>query len=153
MSAKCRLCCKSLFASLVTKFPSCRRDFRINIWGIPSPGDELTGNFGNELEAISISDCGLFRLLARILSHGILGLLQQNLPIADIALRSSVLPLAGQRRARATNTTLSISPPGCRVRTGTAASPPSSSLTSRRPSARHPISSPAPAWGSSYETS
>src|SRR5450759_1471128 len=85
MSAKCRLCCKSLFASLVTKFPSCRRDFQINIWGIPSAGDELTGDFGNELEAISIGDCGLFRLLARILSHGILGLLQQNLPIATNA--------------------------------------------------------------------
>ena len=75
-----RLCCKSLFASLVTKFPSCRRDFRINIWGITSPGDELTGDFGNELEAISIGNCGLFRLLARILSHGILGLLQHNHP-------------------------------------------------------------------------
>src|ERR1035437_10282012 len=84
MSAKCRLCCKSLFASLVTKFPSCRRDFRINIWGITSPGDELTGDFGNELEAISIGDCGLFRLMARILSHGILGLLQHNRHKADI---------------------------------------------------------------------
>ena len=84
LSALCRLCCKSLFASLVTKFPSCKRDFRINIWGITSPGDELTGDFGNELEAISIGDCGLFRLLARILSHGILGLLQQNLPGRDI---------------------------------------------------------------------
>jgi hypothetical protein len=60
----CRLCCKSLFASLITKFTSCRRDFRINMWGTTSPGDELTGDFGNELEAISIGDGGLFRLLA-----------------------------------------------------------------------------------------
>jgi hypothetical protein len=34
------------------------------MWGTTSPGDELTGDFGNELEAISIGDGGLFRLLA-----------------------------------------------------------------------------------------
>src|ERR1019366_4130581 len=98
MSALCRLCCKSLFASPVTKFPSCRRDFRINIWGITSPGDELTGDFGNELEAISIGDCGLFRLLARILSHGILGLLQHNHPDSRHSRMRMKCPLCAKSR-------------------------------------------------------
>jgi hypothetical protein len=51
--------------------------------GTTSPGGELTGDFGNKLEAISIGDGGLFRLLAENYSHGILGLLQQYLPIPD----------------------------------------------------------------------
>lgn len=34
------------------------------MWGVTSSGDELTGDFGNEREAISIGDGGLFRRLA-----------------------------------------------------------------------------------------
>src|ERR1035437_4443241 len=85
MSAKCRFCCKSLFAQMITNFPSCRRGFRINMLGTSSHSDELTGDFGNEPEAISIGDHGLSRLLAEKLSPRDLGLLQQNLPQADIA--------------------------------------------------------------------
>ena len=33
MSQKCRLCCKSLFAPLIANFSSCRRGFRVNMWG------------------------------------------------------------------------------------------------------------------------
>jgi hypothetical protein len=47
------------------------------MWGTSSHGDELTGDFGNELDAISIDDRGLFRLSARKLSRGNLGLLQR----------------------------------------------------------------------------
>jgi hypothetical protein len=43
-----------------------------------------TGNFGNERDATSISDRGLFRLLAGNLSPGVFRLLQHNLPEADI---------------------------------------------------------------------
>jgi hypothetical protein len=60
------------------------------MWGSISPGDELTGDFDNELGAISIGDCGLFRLLAVNSLHGIWGLLQHNLPE----------PAAQQSRAR-----------------------------------------------------
>ena len=34
------------------------------MWGASSPGEKLTGDFGNEPDATSISDRGLFRLLA-----------------------------------------------------------------------------------------
>jgi hypothetical protein len=60
------------------------------MWGTSSHGDELTGDFANELDAISIDDRGLFRLSAGKLSHGNLGLLQQNRP-------DSVAPGTGQR--------------------------------------------------------
>ena len=51
------------------------------MWGTSSPGDKLTGDFGNEPDATSISDRGLFRLLAGNLSPGVFRLLQHNLPI------------------------------------------------------------------------
>jgi hypothetical protein len=55
------------------------------MWGTSSPGDELTGDFGKELDATSISDLGLFRLLAGNLSPAVFRLLQHNRPKADIA--------------------------------------------------------------------
>src|SRR6266850_5121121 len=79
MSRYGRLCCKSLFAPLIANFSSCRRGFRVNMWGTSSPGDKLTGDFGNEPDATSISDRGLFRLLAGNLSPGVFRLLQHNL--------------------------------------------------------------------------
>jgi hypothetical protein len=54
------------------------------MWGTSSRGDELTGDFANELDAISIDDRGLFRPLAGKLSQGNLGLLQQNRPEGDM---------------------------------------------------------------------
>ena len=48
------------------------------MWGTSSPGDKLTGDFGNEPDATSISDRGLFRLLAGNLSPGVFRLLQHN---------------------------------------------------------------------------
>ena len=53
------------------------------MWGASSPGDKPTGDFGNEPDATSISDRGLFRLLAENLSPGVLRLLQHNLPCVD----------------------------------------------------------------------
>jgi hypothetical protein len=64
------------------------------MWGTSSPGDKLTGDFGNEPEATSISDRGLFRLLAGNLSPGVFRLLQHNLPKAAILVGE-----AEQRRA------------------------------------------------------
>ena len=52
------------------------------MWGTSSPGDKLTGDFGNEPDATSISDRGLFRLLAGNLSPGVFRLLQHNRHIA-----------------------------------------------------------------------
>ena len=52
------------------------------MWGTSSPGDKLTGDFGNEPDATSISDRGLFRLLAGNLSPGVLRLLQHNRHLA-----------------------------------------------------------------------
>ena len=46
--------------------------------GTSSPSDELTGDFGNEPAATSISDRGLFRLQAGNLSPGVFRLLQHN---------------------------------------------------------------------------
>jgi hypothetical protein len=79
-----RLCCKSLFAPLIENFPGCRRGYRVNMWGTSSHGDELTGDFANKIDVISIDDRGLFRLSAGKLSPGNLGLLQQYRPRADI---------------------------------------------------------------------
>ena len=59
------------------------------MWGTSSRGDELTGDFANELDAISTDDRGLFRLSAGKLSQGNLGLLQQNRPLGDIATHQS----------------------------------------------------------------
>src|SRR6266511_3469776 len=47
------------------------------MWGTSSPGDKLTGDFGNEPDATSISDRGLFRLLAGNLPAGVFRLFQQ----------------------------------------------------------------------------
>ena len=58
------------------------------MWGTSSPGDKLTGDFGNEPDATSISDRGLFRLLAGHLSPGVFRLLQHNLPKPDSMQRS-----------------------------------------------------------------
>jgi hypothetical protein len=55
------------------------------MWGTSSPGDKLTGDFGNEPDATSISDRGLYRLLAGNLSPGVFRLLQHNLHFGDIA--------------------------------------------------------------------
>src|SRR5471030_652426 len=83
MSASGRFCCKSLFAQMITNFPSCRRGFRVNMLGTSSHSDELTGDFGNEPEAISIGDHGLSRPLAEKLSPRDLELLQQNRHLTD----------------------------------------------------------------------
>src|SRR3954464_10827177 len=98
MSQKCRLCCKSLFAPLIANFSSCRRGFRVNRWGTSSPGDKLTGDFGNEPDATSISDRGLFRLLAGNLSPGVFRLLQHNLPEPDSC--STAKPCLSRPRGR-----------------------------------------------------
>ena len=54
--------------------------------GTSSHSDELTGDFGNKPEAILIGDHGLSCLLAEKLLLRDLRLLQQYLPLADIAL-------------------------------------------------------------------
>jgi hypothetical protein len=43
-------CCKSLFALVIKNSPSCRRDFRVKMWGTSSPDDKLTGDLGSVIE-------------------------------------------------------------------------------------------------------
>ena len=55
-----------------------------HVGGTSSPGDKnRLGDFGNEPDATSISNRGLFRLLAGNLSPGVFRLLQHNLPGSD----------------------------------------------------------------------
>jgi hypothetical protein len=54
------------------------------MWGTASFGDELTDDFGSAFEVTSIDGCRLFCRLAEILSHGVLGLLQQYRRKADV---------------------------------------------------------------------
>ena len=60
-----------------------RRDFRVKMWGTSSPDDKLTGDLGNVIEATKIGGRGSDRLMARKLSPGNFGLLQQYRPRAD----------------------------------------------------------------------
>ena len=52
------------------------------MWAVTSFGDELTGDFCDGFEAISIGDFGLFYRLAGKIVSRILGLLQQYRPKA-----------------------------------------------------------------------
>jgi hypothetical protein len=54
------------------------------VGGVTSFGDELTGDFCDGFEAISIGDFGLFYRLAGKIVSRILGLLQQYRPKGDI---------------------------------------------------------------------
>jgi hypothetical protein len=54
------------------------------MWGTSSPDDELTGDLGNVIEAAQIGGRRSNRLMAGKLSPGNFGLLQHNLPQADI---------------------------------------------------------------------
>src|ERR1700736_1422121 len=74
---------KVFFVQVIANSSSRGCCFRVNIWGASSPGDKLTGDLANEPDATSISDRGLFCLLAGHLSPGVFRLLQQNLPQAD----------------------------------------------------------------------
>jgi len=64
MSAIGRYCSKSPSAQLTENFPGCTRCFQVNMRGTSLPGDELTGDFGNDTDAISISGLELFCFLA-----------------------------------------------------------------------------------------
>jgi hypothetical protein len=69
------------------------------MWGTSSPGDKLTGDFGNEPDATSISDRDLFRLLAGNLSPGVFRLcntIGTKLPMRHVGSRS----LKGVKRTR-----------------------------------------------------
>jgi hypothetical protein len=54
------------------------------MWGTSSPGDKLTSDLGNVIEATQIGGCCSDRLMAGKLSPGNFGLLQQYLPTADL---------------------------------------------------------------------
>src|SRR3954464_1914451 len=89
MSERCRLCCKSLFALLIEISSSLGRACRVKMSGTSSPSDKLIGDFGNEIEAISISDLDLLCLLAGKLSLFNFELLQHG-----------VIPGSSQTKAR-----------------------------------------------------
>src|SRR6266576_414786 len=84
MSPTGRYCCKSLFALVIKNSPGFRRDLRVKMWGTSSPTDKLTGDLGNVIEATQTGVRRSDRLPARKLSPGNFGLLQHNLPTADI---------------------------------------------------------------------
>jgi hypothetical protein len=81
------------FCTRDRNFPGRRSGFRVEMWGTSLPGDKLTSDFGNEPEATSAGDRDLFRLLAGNLSPGVLGLLQQNLPIPDSCSAAKSVPI------------------------------------------------------------
>ena len=64
MSPFGRYCCKSLFALVIKNSPGRIRDFRVKMWGTSSPDDELTGDFGNAIQATQIAGRQLVRLVA-----------------------------------------------------------------------------------------
>src|SRR6476646_2118307 len=72
-----RSCCKSLFALVIKISFGCTRDFRVKMWGTSSPGDKLTGELGNVIEAISIGGRRSDFFTARKVAPGNLGLLKQ----------------------------------------------------------------------------
>src|SRR6266478_1703569 len=98
MSPLGRYCCKSLFALVIKNSPGCRRDFRVKMWGTSSPDDKLTGDLGNVIESTQIGGRRSDRLMAGKLSPSNFGLLQQNLPIADICSAAKLHPIRSSRR-------------------------------------------------------
>ena len=56
MSAMPRYCCKSRFAQVIKNSAGCRRVFGVKMWGDMSPRVKLTGDFGNAIEGIRISN-------------------------------------------------------------------------------------------------
>jgi hypothetical protein len=69
------------------------------MWGTSSPDDELTGDFGNAIEATQIAGRRLVRLVAGNLSPGNFGLLQHNLPNADLRISNVVAVKLDSRSA------------------------------------------------------
>ena len=49
-------CCKSRFAQVIKNSAGCRRVFGVKMWGDMSPRVKLTGDFGNAIEGIRISN-------------------------------------------------------------------------------------------------
>jgi hypothetical protein len=86
----CRFCCKSLFALVIKNFPGFRRDFRAKMWGTSSPDDKLADDLGNAIEGTRSSGRRSDFLTAGKLAPGYFGLLQQNLPEADLSNRSKI---------------------------------------------------------------
>src|SRR5215470_13864092 len=89
-SGECRYCCKSLFALSIKNSKGYRRDVRVNMWGTSSPDDKLVSDLAKATEAIKIAARRSDRLMAGKLSPLNFGLLQQNLPIADLSRCSKI---------------------------------------------------------------
>ena len=70
---------------MIKNFPGRGRDFHVKMWGTSWLDDKLASDLGNPIEATRIGGRRLNRLLAGKSSSGNFGLLQQYLPIADIA--------------------------------------------------------------------
>jgi hypothetical protein len=83
--AKCRFCCKSLFALAIKNSFGRRRDFRVKMWGTSSPEDKLTGDLGNVIEATSIGGRRSDFFTSGKLAPGNLGLraVQQKAALLD----------------------------------------------------------------------
>ena len=86
---------------MIKNSPGCRRNFRVKMWGTSSPDDELTGDFGNVIEATQIGGRRLVRLIAGNLSPGNFRLLQHNPPESGQNSRSLGMSGSCQKRTRA----------------------------------------------------
>src|SRR5262249_13371017 len=64
-SARCRYCCKSLFAQVTKNSPGRRRDFRVKMWGTSSPDGKLACDLGNVVEATRNRDAPRLRRTRR----------------------------------------------------------------------------------------
>src|SRR6266478_5205369 len=81
MSALTQILLQKSFASPIANSPGRTFGDRIIICGTTSYCDELTGDFGNGLEAISLCDFGSFSQFVGNWPHGILGVLQHYHPM------------------------------------------------------------------------
>ena len=97
-SESCRFFCKSLFAQVIKNSPGFKRDFLVEMWGT-CPDEKLTGDLGSVIEATRIDGRWSDRFMAGKSSPGNFGLLQQNLPRADLMHCSKSILTRVARRA------------------------------------------------------
>jgi hypothetical protein len=98
-----RFCCKSLFALAIKISFGCTGDFHVNMWGASLSEEKLAGDPCNAIEATSIGSRRSDFFRAGKFAPGNFGLLQQYLPIGDIA-----LPRPQERRVRSSRSAVRI---------------------------------------------
>lgn len=82
-SAIGRYCCKSRFSPMTKILRAVGATFAYKMRGTSRPHAKFTGDFGNAIEVIQISDRSLLSVSRKILSPATFDL-QHNRPLADI---------------------------------------------------------------------